>query len=188
MINEAVQSKIPVYIGVSIWIGEKEVQEILSLEINQQYAAHDYLRLRCYQDKIQEQDTLYLNGAENLLGQVTEVILADRISEKDAFKSLFVINKVSFEHNNLNEGILVIEGYAPSCLLDSGPHYESFYRQSLSSIVKTVTKPLEKVKADVLLRPTLHENLGFVCRFGESSWNFLKRLSSRNRPVVVLQR
>lgn len=181
MANDILAINTAVSVRANVWIGERQLQETLSLEITEQYGEHSQLLLRCYQDQVQQQGTLFLNEAQSLLGQVVEVTLKDYTGKNNNLESLFVVSKVSLEHNALNEGILLIEGQAPTSLLDAGPHYECFYRQPLTAIAKTVCKPLEQVKATLQARPTLTASQGFVCRFGESSWDFLKRISNEIR-------
>ncbi len=149
-------SPISTNIGANVWIGAQQIRDILSLEIRQEHAGHGHLILRCYQDQVQEEGAMIFDGAEKLLGQVAEIILLDRhhTSEKK-LQSLFVITQVGFDHQELNEGVLVLEGYAPTIVLDNAPHYESFYRQNLTAVAKTVAKPLERVKSSIKSDPTL---------------------------------
>ena len=178
MINDIISELVAPHIAANIWIGEKQISQILSLEITQRHGHHNRLMLRFYHDQVQQPGTLSFDGAEKLLGQVAEIILYDRNGGDKDLRNLFVVTRVAFEHNALNEGILALEAIAPTGLLDAGPHYESFYRQSLATIAKTVAKPVESVKGSIQAKPTFTEPLSFICRYGESSWNFLKRLSA----------
>ena len=178
MLSEALSLLTPVHIGANVWIGDRQIRQVLSLQIKQRHAAHNLLNLRFYQDQAQPEGSLSFDGAEKLLGQVAEIILYDRNGGEKDLKNLFVVTKVSFEHDALNEGILNLEGQSPTGLLDAGPNYESFYRQNLAAIAKTVSKPIESVKATIQAKPTITDPFSFICRYGESSWNFLKRLSA----------
>jgi len=179
-LSAAASQLIPTYIGANVWIGDKQIKEILSLEIEQQHARHHHLVLRFYQDQIQHEGSMIFDGAENLLGQVVEVILFDRNATQGdkKLKNLFVATRIAFDHSALNEGILVLEAKAPTYVLDGAPHYESFYHKNLATIAKTVCKPLEKVNSKLNATPTFDASLSYVCRFGESSWNFMKRISA----------
>ena len=178
MLSEALSLLTPVHIGANVWIGDRQIHQVLSVQITQRHAAHNLLKLRFYQDQAQPEGSLSFDGAEKLLGQVAEIILYDRNGGEKDLKNLFVVTKVSFEHDALNEGILNLEGQSPTGLLDAGPNYESFYRQNLAAIAKTVSKPIESVKATIQAKPTITDPFSFICRYGESSWNFLKRLSA----------
>ncbi|WP_118975041.1 type VI secretion system Vgr family protein [Taibaiella koreensis] len=171
---------LPTYIGANVWIGDKQIKEILSLEIRQEHACHHLLSLRFYQDQVQQEGSMIFDGAENLLGQVVEVILFDRNATQGdrKLKNLFVATRIAFDHSAMNEGILVLEAKAPTYVLDGAPHYESFYHKNLATIAKTVCKPLEKVNSKLIAAPTLDASLSYVSRFGESAWNFMKRLSA----------
>lgn len=160
-------------------VDDMHIDEVLSLRIEQSLHGHHKLQMRFYQDQVQATGTLLIDGAEKLLGKVAEVELFDlnEVSE-DRLQNLFVIADVQFEHQALNEGIIQLTGYAPTWLLDGAPHFETFYKKSLDAVVEAVTQPLLQVKASVQIKPTLGDNLTYVCRFKESSWNFLKRLSA----------
>ncbi len=171
---------IPANIGANIWIGDKNIRDIHSLKITQRHAGHDELELRFYQDQVQQEGAMIFEGAEKLLGQVAEVVIRDRngTDGNRRLEHLFVISQVSFDHSSRNEGILVLKGFAPTYILDGAPHYESFYRQSLSAIAKTVSKPLERLKSKIKADPTLDDTISYVSRYNESTWNFLKRISA----------
>jgi uncharacterized protein involved in type VI secretion and phage assembly len=58
------------------------------------------------------------------------------------------------------------------------PHYETFTARNLKEIATAVAKPLAQVNSDIKASPTFNGTLPFVCRYNESAWNFLKRLSA----------
>lgn len=165
-------------IAVEVTIDDKRIEEVLSVHITQTLGGHHRLEMRFYQDQVQATGTMLIDGAEKLLGKVTEVELYDKNgSATERLQQLFVIADVQFEHQALNEGILHLTGYAPTWLLDGAPHFEIFYKKSLSTIAQSVSRPLSQVKASINAAPTLGDTLPFVCRYNESAWNFLKRLS-----------
>ena len=166
-------------IAAGVHINDKAITEILSVSITQDISGHNELTLRFYQDQAQAEGSLTLEGAEKLLGQVTEVELYDKNGLSEGrLQNLFVIADVQFEQQALNEGIITVTGYAPTWILDGEPHFETFYKKSLSAIAKSVAKSLPQVKASLKADPTLSDTLPFVCRYNESAWNFLKRLSA----------
>lgn len=171
--------KLPSLIGSRIYIGETAIRQIILLQINQVHGAHHELKLRFFQDQAQSEGALTFDGAEKLLGQVAEIELFDKNNPSSGkLQHIFVIADVQFEQDALNEGILTVTGYAPTWILDGEPHFEVFYKKDLATISKSVCKSLEQVKAQLKADPTITEQLPFVCRYNESVWNFLKRLST----------
>ncbi|PSK89091.1 phage baseplate assembly protein V [Taibaiella chishuiensis] len=169
----------PGLVGARIYIGETAIRQIISLQITQRHGAHHELKLRFFQDQAQSEGTLTFDGAEKLLGQVAEIELYDRNNPSAGkLQHIFVIADVQFEQDSLNEGILNVTGYAPTWILDGEPHFETFYKKDLATISKSVCKSLEQVKAQLKADPTITEQLPFVCRYNESVWNFMKRLST----------
>jgi type VI secretion system secreted protein VgrG len=166
-------------IVASVSINGNTIHEVLSIQINQEIGGHNELKLRFFHDQVQASGTMIMDGAEKLLGQVAEVELYDANGvSPEKFQNLFVIADVRFEQDALNEGVLHVIGYSPTWLLDGAPHFETFYKKNLSTIVKdSVSQSLPQVKASLKVDPTITETIPFVCRYNESVWNFLKRLS-----------
>ncbi len=164
----------------SVSINGNLIKEVLSIQIRQEIGTHNELKLRFFHDQIQSSGTMIMDGAEKLLGQVAEVELLDANGTSPGkLQNLFVIADVRLEQDALNEGILDITGYAPTWLLDGAPHFETFYKKNLSTIVKdSASQSLAQVKASLKVDPTLTDTIPFVCRYNESVWNFLKRLSA----------
>jgi type VI secretion system secreted protein VgrG len=167
-------------IVAGVTINGNTIKEVLSINIRQEIGGHNEMKLRFFHDQIQASGTMIMDGAEQLLGQVAEVELFDANGvAPEKLQNLFVIADVQLEQDALNEGVLEVTGYAPTWLLDGAPHFETFYKKNLSTIVKdSVNKSLSQVKATLKADPTITETIPFVCRFNESVWNFLKRLSS----------
>ena len=173
-------SYIPVKVGCTVHIDGTPVLPVLSLQIIQTYADHHTLKLRFYHDVIQSTGSFTLEDASRLLGRLTEVVIFNTagVAGDASLESKFVIADVQLEQSALGEGILCLTGYSPTWLLDGAPHYESFLGKSLSDIAGIVTKPLEQFRTAVKSAPTINTVPGYVSRFGETSWNFLKRLSA----------
>lgn len=167
-------------IVAAVTINGNAVKEILSVNIRQAIGEHNQLKLRFFHDQVQTSGSMLMDGAEKLLGQVAEVELYDTNGVAPGrLQNLFVIADVQLEQDALNEGVLEVTGYAPTWLLDGAPHFETFYKKNLSTIVKDSTsRSLSQVKASLKADPTITETIPFVCRYNESVWNFLKRLSS----------
>jgi uncharacterized protein involved in type VI secretion and phage assembly len=164
----------------SVTINGSVIPEVLSINIRQEIGGHNELKLRFFHDQVQSSGTMIMDGAEQLLGQVAEVELYDANGvSSEKLQNLFVIADVRLEQDALNEGVLEVTGYAPTWLLDGAPHFETFYKKNLSTIIKgSASQSLSQVKATLKADPTLTETIPFVCRYNESVWNFLKRLSS----------
>ena len=167
-------------IVASVSINGNTIKEVLSIHIRQELGGHNELKLRFFHDQIQTSGAMIMDGAEKLLGQVAEVELFDANGvSPQKLQNLFIIADIKLEQDALNEGVLEVIGYAPTWLLDGAPHFETFYKKNLSTIVKdSASQSLSQVKASLKVDPTITETLPFVCRYNESVWNFLKRLSS----------
>jgi uncharacterized protein involved in type VI secretion and phage assembly len=120
-----------------------------------------------------------METSQSLLGKVVEVSIKNRNDPgSDPLESHFVVTSVTLEQSQLDDGVLVITGYSPTILLDGAPHYESFHKKTLKDIATIIGKPLQQVKGSITPEPTLSNTLIYTCRYNESAWNFMKRLSA----------
>ena len=179
-IPQTLNSFLPVKVGSTITIDGTTIHPVLSLQITQAYGDHHHLNLRFYHDIIQDSGTFTLENASGLLGRLAEVVLYNVAGTSGGaqLEAKFVIADVALEQSALGEGILCLTGYSPTWLLDGAPHYESFLGKNLSDIAGIVAKPLEQLRTTLKANPTFTSLQGYVARFGESGWNFLKRLSA----------
>ncbi len=171
---------IPQYIGAEVRIDSKLIKQVLWLEITQQFSDHNYLTLKIRHEEIQKHGVLFFDGAEELLGKYTEVIIYDKNNRDhvNQFEGKFYVTDVQFAHDSLNEGHLVLKGCSPTWALDGAPSYESFNNETLASVARCVAKPLEEVRSDIITNPSFTEPVKYVCRFNESAWNFMRRLAA----------
>ncbi|MEX6687660.1 phage baseplate assembly protein V [Danxiaibacter flavus] len=171
---------VPQYIGADVRINGKLITHVLALEISQQLSAHNLLMLKIPHEEVQSEGVIFFDGAEELLGKYTEVVIYDK-NDKDSGKRLetkFYITDVQFDHEALNEGILVLKGCSPTWVLDGAPAYESFCEETLASAVRYVAKPLDEVRTSVIANPIYTLPVKYLCRFNENAWNFLRRLAA----------
>ncbi len=170
----------PQHIGAEIRINGELIKQVLSLEITQQFSDHNYLSLKIRHEEIQKPGVLFFDGAEELLGKYSEVIIYDKNNRDyiSQFEGKFYITDVQFDHDSLNEGHLILKGCSPTWVLDGAPSYESFCDETLASVARSVAKPLEEVRSDIIANPSLTDPVKYVCRFNESAWSFLRRLAA----------
>ena len=178
MNTSATNSLLPVKVGCTVNIDGTPITPVLSLHITQSYGDHHILKLRCYHDQVQATGTFTLEEASRLLGRLTEVVLYNTAATGNTLEAKFVLTDVRMEQSALGEGILCLTGYSPTWLLDGAPHYESFLGKNLSDIASVIAKPLEQLRTTLKAAPTVSGSPGYLSRFGESGWNFLKRLST----------
>lgn len=169
-----------VKVAADVSVDGNPIKEILSIHISQSMGGHHRLNMRFYQDQVQATGSMTIDGAEKLLGKVAEIELYDASGiSGDRLQNLFVIADVQLEQTSLNEGMLNVIGYAPTWLLDGQPHFETFYKKNLKTIFNDITgKALAQVKASLKAEPLVTDTIPFLCRYNESVWNFIKRLSA----------
>jgi uncharacterized protein involved in type VI secretion and phage assembly len=159
-----------------ILVDGKHLKRIASFQLNQALNAHQSFSLRVYHAELEEPRTYRIDQTKNLLGKTLTAILGSNLQD-DRVEFTGLITGVSFEQANGLNGEVVLTGYSSSILLDNGPHWQSFYKQDIASIARTLTKGLSG-KLEVDIRPRYQESLNYAAQYGESGFDFLNRLCS----------
>lgn len=89
-----------------------------------------------------------------------------------------IVCEVALEQNLGLRGNLIVKGYSPTILLETGGHLFSFNNATLASIVQQVISavPANDLSTDVA--PAYQENIIYLTQFKESNFTFLNRLSA----------
>jgi uncharacterized protein involved in type VI secretion and phage assembly len=177
--SDVAAALLPVMVGYEVMIDGSKVAPVASIEITQEYGDHHILRLQFWHELVQAEGAFTIDDAQTLLGKPATVVIKNLNNPAGgALECKFIIADVALDQEDLNEGMLHLTGYSPTWLLDGAPHYESFTGKSLKEIAVAVAKPLAQVNSGIKANPTFANSLSFVCRYDESAWNFLKRLSN----------
>lgn len=163
-------------IAWQILVDGQAIRRILSLELDQAVARHHHFTLRLYHTELETPRTYRIDKTRELLGKTLSVILGTQVNG-DLNRFTGLITEVGFEEANGMYGIVVLKGYSPTILLESGPHMRSFYNRNLSGIAGDVTGSVSG-KLDVQVKPRFTGNLEYTVQHKESHFAFLNRLSA----------
>lgn len=107
------------------------------------------------------------------IGESISIQIKDSKGEKIDFVG--VINKIDISGSNSNQGEVILSGGSPTVLMTDDYSMDSFEENDLASIVQeTISRigyPIE-YKIEPLNNPIIP----YVCRYKESSYDFLRRL------------
>ncbi len=159
-----------------ILLDGKPIQRIFSFELFQSMNDHARFSLRVYHSELEEPRAYRIDQTKDLLGKNLTAILGSHL-KNDRVEFAGIITGISFQEANGLNGEVIVSGYSPTILLDSGPHFHSFYNKNLQTIAKEVTGGLAG-KLDVSIHPKYTQQLKYVAQYGESSFGFLRRLAS----------
>ncbi|HTF80135.1 MAG TPA: phage baseplate assembly protein V, partial [Cytophagales bacterium] len=162
-------------IKVEINIENDKLSSFSSLHIHQQFNAHHTFELIVDHDALEQTGTHTLQKTQNLIGKFMTVCFGQKETSDNIFKG--IITEVGLAQNQGLWGSLVLKGYSPTYLLESGAHYTSFLERKLSDIVKEACSGVASNDLGLENTPKHTEKIPYMCQYGESHFAFLNRLS-----------
>jgi type VI secretion system secreted protein VgrG len=160
-------------INLEIHIDDKEIVHFNSLKITQAFNRHHEFELIINQDVIEETGSFKIDQSKSWIGK-SFIISIDH--GNTAFKG--IVCEVNLSQSHGLRGNLIIKGYSPTILLESGGNMLSFSDMKLDEIVKKVTSGVARNDIDFSIKPTYRESLKYITQFKESNFSFINRLSS----------
>lgn len=156
--------------------GEK-IDYYSSVVIRQRFNAHHEFAIRIKYDVLASIGAFSLSTAQNHIGKlaIIKLVEADKLEPSYEFRGL--ICEVGMEQSENFTSHLVLKGYSPTILLESGPHLDSFYQKDLQQIVQQVSAPAQQ-SCTVNVAPQYKTQLKYICQYRESGFHFLNRLSA----------
>jgi type VI secretion system secreted protein VgrG len=89
-----------------------------------------------------------------------------------------IVTEVGLQQGDGAWGKLVLKGKSRTCLLDAGANYMSFEKMGLIDIVHHCIDFTTSSQIDLQIKPFHKEEITYMCQYGESSFDFINRLSS----------
>ncbi|RAJ26040.1 type VI secretion system Vgr family protein [Pedobacter cryoconitis] len=160
-------------INLEIHIDDKEIVHFNSLRITQAFNRHHEFELIINQDVIEETGSFKIDQSKSWIGK-SFIISIDQ--GNTAFKG--IVCEVNLSQSHGLRGNLIIKGYSPTILLESGGNMLSFSDMKLGDIINKVTSGVAKNDIDFSIKPVYSESLKYITQFKESNFSFINRLSS----------
>lgn len=154
----------------NISIGGSRIPHFSSLVVNQSMYHHHEFELTVDHDVT---ETLGFHTLDSSLKWVGESISI----EADNFHFSGIVMSVDLVQSHTNHGNLVIRGYSPTILLETGEHLCSWNEKSLTDIVEEVAGRAGSLNATV--KAEHNGSIDYMCQYGESNYDFLLRLAKQ---------
>ena len=154
------------------------IEEFTALEIHENYGTHHTMVLSVPSPNIKGEKGMTLEQAAKLIGEPVEVTLTN-VLDKDAPKhelKMLVTNIQTAQANNQTGIVFICQ--SPTYMLDAAPNFETLCDKNFDDIIKEVSKPLEAVNIKTKIKSTIKGTIPFVCRYNETSFAFIKRMSA----------
>jgi uncharacterized protein involved in type VI secretion and phage assembly len=159
-----------------ILIDGRPIKRIVSFELAQKFSAHHEFKLIVYHSELEDVRAYRIDNTKDLLGKPLTAMLGSQLQD-DLVAFTGIITGISFRESKGLNGEVIVSGYSPTILLESGVHLHSFYNKNIQTITKEVTEGLAG-KLEVAIKPRYMEQLKYMAQHQESNFSFLNRLCS----------
>lgn len=156
-----------------------KVEHYTNIALRQKFNSHHEFIIRINHDVLETSGTFSLESGQKKIGKSCIIRLQQLSpSPEIAYEFRGIICEVRVESSGNTDADLVLLGYSPTIVTDTGQHLVSFYKADLKKIVQQVTKPLGQVNCNINIRPQYTKQLTYICQYKESGFHFLNRLSA----------
>lgn len=167
------------YVAAEVEIDGVKIEEVTSIALKQRFNEHHEFSIRIDYDVIEKKDNaLSLSTAQKKIGKTVIIrFLKVEESNETAYEFRGIVCEVRLEQSAGFDAELILSGYSPTILLESGADCNSFNREKLKAIVTKVTSSIGGA-CQVQNNPAYSSEILYKCQYRESAFNFLNRLSS----------
>ncbi|MEO6818656.1 MAG: phage baseplate assembly protein V, partial [Ginsengibacter sp.] len=155
-----------------------KIEHYTSINLIQKFNAHHEFTIRLNHDILEQSGSFSLENAQKKIGKSVLIRLQQlHFSSDVAYEFRGIICEIKMEQSGNSNSDIVLIGYSPTILLESGQDLSSFYENDLKKIVEKLTKPLNQVNCNVNIKPQYTKQIKYICQYKESSFHFINRLS-----------
>jgi type VI secretion system secreted protein VgrG len=153
------------------------VDNYYSIEIKQHFNKHHQFSITMPHEVIETKGSFSLNNVKNLIGKVA-IIRFQKGSKGTALNEFKgIIADVGIGQSTAFHSQVVLRGFSPTIILDSGPHTTCFIRKDIKKISQEATKDISG-ECKVTINPTNTKAINYFTQYKESHFDFLNRLSA----------
>ncbi|RFZ89979.1 hypothetical protein D0C36_23770 [Mucilaginibacter conchicola] len=160
-------------LSVELHIADQPILHFDSIKIDQAFNQHHRFEVILNHDIGESLGAHKIDQSQSWVGQSLVVSLDDGAMN---FKG--IICEVALEQNLGLRGNLIVSGYSPTILLETGNRLKSFNNIPLATIVRQAVSSVPANDLNINIKPVYQENLTYITQFKESNFDFLNRLSA----------
>jgi type VI secretion system secreted protein VgrG len=163
--------------ATTININGKDIAQFTSFTLQQNIFEHHNFTLVCPAESIDGKLGSVFNQSKELIGASINVrTLA--IAGAGRLDFAGVVTQVETARFSGHAGDLIITGYSPTILLDSGPHCKSWEKKALKNIATDCLSHFPQNLLNPKIAPTNGETLSYIVQYKETAWQFLNRMGA----------
>lgn len=161
----------------TININGKNITQFSSFTLQQGIFEHHNFSLVCPAESIDGKTGKVFNQSKELIGSSITVEIK-MIGGKGKLDFAGVVTQVETAKFSGHAGNLIITGYSPTILLDSGPHCKSWEKKALKNIAQDCLSHFPQNLLNPKISPTNRETLSYTVQYKETAWQFLNRMAA----------
>ncbi|MFT4094078.1 MAG: phage baseplate assembly protein V [Niabella sp.] len=145
---------------------------------------HHHFSLVCPAESVDGKSGLFVSS-KSMIGatfgaRVESVALGSSDPQPGSLLFQGIVTSVETSRFTGHHGDVIISGYSPTIVLDSGPHCKSWLNKPLSAITNDVLSKFPQNLLEPKVALLKDATLGYTVQYRESAWNFLQRITGNN--------
>ena len=161
----------------TIQINGKPITQFTSFSLSQGIYGHHSFRLTCPAEAIDGNVGIVFNQSKTWMGKPF-IIKIETLPSKDILQFKGVVTQIQTERYSGSPGDVVISGFSPTIMLESGPHCKSWEKKAVKNIIEDVLKHFPKNDLSATIAPSYPDTLAYYVQYKETAWKFLNRICS----------
>lgn len=160
-----------------IHIEGKEVLHFSNLIIRQYFNRHHEFELHVDHDTFELSGSYRADRSRELIGKDISIVLTDSVTGNET-RFAGIIFEIDLAQGHGFHGELILSGFSPTILLDSGPNIKSFKGMTLQEIVNKVGSSVAGNDLSFSVKPHYTKPIPYITQYKESAFTFMNRLSA----------
>jgi type VI secretion system secreted protein VgrG len=158
-------------------INGESIAQFTSFTLQQNIFEHHNFTLVCPVESIDGKLGVVFNQSKEWIGASINVQIK-MIGGSGVLDFAGVVTQVETARFSGHAGDLIITGYSPTILLDSGPHCKSWEKKALKNIATDCLSHFPQNLLNPKIAPTNGETLSYIVQYKETAWQFLNRMGA----------
>jgi type VI secretion system secreted protein VgrG len=161
----------------TINIKGRNIAQFSSFTLSQGIFEHHTFRLVCPAESMDGKTGSILNQSKEFIGADINVQIKT-VGGSGKLDFAGVVTQVEAAKFSGHAGEVIITGYSPTILLDSGPHCKSWEKKALKNIATDCLSHFPQDSLNPKIAPVYGETLSYTVQYKETAWQFLNRMGA----------
>lgn len=165
-----------IYSDVTIKIGDKSIEEFISISLSQEMLGHHHLVINVRQDQLSDSEN-FIAEVKHLIGKQIKLTVKSLCNDHHSFIGIICKVENLISHDGGGQTVR-IHAFSPDVKMADIKNFNSFTNTKLSDIVDMVMRQYAINNKSV--KPESNPSLTYTVQFDENGFEFLQRLAIRH--------